>query len=215
MNDKINYKKVLFDFLSKYKDNISSKNDLEIEDNIYINCAKMFLTESRYNHSLSVAKLSYDVVKKHPEIKLNSYSVFIAGILHDLTKDISKEEQLLLAKENKYYKEDLPRYSFHAFSSAVLASKLFDIDSDIYDAISFHCTGKAKMNTFEKLIYTADKCEPTRDFDTVKERELLYQNIDEAFILILKEQEEYLAKNNVVAKNSCEYTFSMYNYYIQ
>lgn len=179
------------------------------KDELFLKTIHSFLTDDRFNHVKSVAKLSFDVALK---FNLNSMDAFISGLLHDLTKDLSKDLQLYFSKENKYYIENLPSFSLHAFSSAVLAKKLFDINDDVFETITFHCTGKENMSILEKLIYTADKCEPTRKFKTNDILNLLYTDIDKAFISELKSQQEYLKSINVDNLTN-KYTIDMYNFY--
>ena len=48
-------------------------------------------------------------------------------------------------------------------------------------AIRSHTTGKANMNTLEKIIYVADYMEPNRDFPGVEElRRLAFTDLDKA-----------------------------------
>ena len=182
------------------------------DDNIYIDVAKLFLTDARFNHSLSVAKLAYDVSCINND--LNKNDAYIAGILHDIAKDLCKDEQFELALNNKYFQNDFPKYSYHAFASAVIAYYIFNVNDIIFNAISFHCCGKDNLTKFEKLIYTADKCEPTRDFETSDVRNLLYEDIDMAFVEEIKQQDDYLKTKGIDCRNNI-YTTSMYNYYVK
>ena len=111
----------------------------------------------------------------------------IAGILHDITKNMDKDKQLLLCE--KYgiildnYEAENPAL-LHARTGAALAKDLFGISDEIYEAIRWHTTGKPDMTRLEQIIYLADFTEPTRDFEGVDVlRELSFENLDDAMAL--------------------------------
>ena len=94
-----------------------------------------------------------------------------AGILHDITKALNDEEQLLLC--DKYdiiisgFERENPKL-LHAKTGATMARLIFGENDAVYDAIWWHTTGKADMNLLEKIIYLADYMEPNRNFDGVQ-----------------------------------------------
>ncbi len=111
----------------------------------------------------------------------------IAGILHDITKNMDKDKQLLLCE--KYgiildnYEVENPAL-LHARTGAALSRELFGISDEIYEAIRWHTTGKPDMSRLEEIIYLADFTEPTRDFEGVDVlRELSFENLDDAMAL--------------------------------
>ena len=113
-----------------------------------------------------------------------------AGILHDITKRLSYEEQLNLCKKYDIICDnaelEAPKL-LHARTGAALAKDLFGIPDMIYEAIRWHTTGKPDMTLLEKIIYLADYIEPTRDFPGVEAlRELAYEDLDACMLLGLK-----------------------------
>ena len=124
-----------------------------------------------------------------------------AGILHDITKKLSMEEQLKLAEKygivfDKFERENIKLT--HAITGAGLARELFGVPERIYDAIRWHTTGRADMTLLEKIIYIADYIEPTRDFEGVDElRRLAYEDIDSAMALGLKMSLEELRQSGI------------------
>ena len=107
-----------------------------------------------------------------------------AGILHDITKKLSWEEQLNLCEKygiiNDQAEKNTPSI-LHAKTGAALAKDLFGVEERVYEAIRWHCTGKPDMSLLEKIVWLADYSEPTRDFPGVEKiRELAYEDIDEA-----------------------------------
>ena len=107
-----------------------------------------------------------------------------AGILHDITKKLSYQEQLNLCEKygiiNDQADQNTPSI-LHAKTGAAAARDLFGVGDRVYEAIRWHCTGKPDMSLLEKIVWLADFIEPTRDFPGVdKVRELAYEDIDEA-----------------------------------
>ena len=110
-----------------------------------------------------------------------------AGILHDITKSLSFDEQLQLCEKygiiNDNSELEAPKL-LHAKTGAALARDLFGVSDTVYAAIRWHTTGKPDMSLFEKILYLADYIEPTRDFEGIDElRELAFSDLDGAMVL--------------------------------
>ena len=105
-----------------------------------------------------------------------------AGILHDITKALSADEQLKLCERyamilDKFEREN-PKL-LHAKTGSVIAREIFGENDAVCEAICWHTTGKADMTILEKIVYLADYIEPNRDFPGVQElRELTAQSLD-------------------------------------
>ncbi len=124
-----------------------------------------------------------------------------AGILHDITKKLSMDEQLILAEKygivfDKFERENIKLT--HAITGAALSKELFGVPERIYSAIRWHTTGRADMTLLEKIIYIADYIEPTRDFEGVERlRQLVYEDIDSAMALGLRMSLEELRQSGI------------------
>ena len=110
-----------------------------------------------------------------------------AGILHDITKSLSYDEQLQLCEKygiiNNNSELEAPKL-LHAKTGAAMARELFGVSDTVYEAIRWHTTGKPDMSLFEKILYLADYIEPTRDFEGIDElRELAFSDLDGAMVL--------------------------------
>lgn len=121
-----------------------------------------------------------------------------AGILHDITKSLSLEEQLNLCEKygiiNDHAELESPQI-LHAKTGAVLARDLFGAEERVCEAIRWHCTGKADMTLLEKIVWLADYIEPTRDFDEVEPvRALAYEDLDRALALALQNTLEHIER---------------------
>lgn len=168
--------------------------DYIIENNLYfMTKLHRYLGEKRLNHSISVAKVAYSIAKSNNIEKPER--AFIAGILHDIGKELSKEESLRIMEDSFNEFKDYPAFAYHQFTGMYLAEREFGIkDQTILDAIKYHCTGKAHMSKLAKIIYAADKIEPTRGYDSSSLIKDCLKNYYVGFLHVIKENAIFLSK---------------------
>ena len=65
-------------------------------------------------------------------------------------------------------------------------------DEEVLDAIKFHCSGKAHMMPLSKIIYSADKIEPLRGYDSSKMVKACLRNYYTGFLNVLEENRKFL-----------------------
>lgn len=152
-----------------------------------------YLTEKRIAHVLGCENEAVSLANRWGE---DPERAAVAGILHDITKKLSAEEQLKLCEKygiiNDAAEVANPKL-LHAKTGAAFARELFGIEDDIYGAIRWHTTGKPDMTLLEKIIYLADFVEPTRKFPGVEElRELCFEDIDVAMAKGLEMSLEFI-----------------------
>ncbi len=113
-----------------------------------------------------------------------------AALLHDITKALDGPLQLTLCREYGINLDDFSANNpktLHALTGSLVAQRIFGENPAVVAAICSHTTGKADMNTLEKIIYVADYMEPNRDFDGVEKlRQLAYTDLDGALRLGLE-----------------------------
>ena len=168
-------------------------NYIEQNNLYFVGKVRSYIKESRFNHSLEVAHLAYRLAKLQG---LDYQKAYIAGILHDIAKGIDKDESLALMKQ--FYPDflDIGAYAYHQFLGEMLAKRDFEVvDEEILNAIKYHTTGRKDMCWLEKLIYAADKIEPTRQFDSSDLIKAMEESLNEGFVTVLKANYEYLSKN--------------------
>ena len=165
-----------------------------------------YLTEKRARH---VAGCEEQAVKLARRWGADVYEAAEAGILHDITKKLSDEEQLIMC--DKYgiitYTVEKNEYKLlHAKTGAAAAKDMFGVSDEVFNAINWHTTGKADMSLLEKIIYIADYIEPSRDFDGLSQlRKLAYENLDRALIMGIEMSIDDMHSRNIVPhKNSME-----------
>lgn len=124
-----------------------------------------------------------------------------AAILHDITKRLDLNEQLILCDKYGIIPDTLEAKSeklLHSKTGAELARDMFGVSDEVYEAIKWHTTGKPDMTLLEKIIYMADYMEPSRDFDGVEFlRALAYEDLDKAMALGFEMSLEDLAHYGV------------------
>lgn len=113
-----------------------------------------------------------------------------AALLHDITKALDGPLQLTLCREYGMmldaFHEKNPK-TLHALTGSLVAQRIFGENREVVATIRSHTTGKANMNTLEKILYVADYMEPNRDFPGVEKlRELAFTDLDKALKLGLE-----------------------------
>ena len=110
-----------------------------------------------------------------------------AALLHDITKALDGPLQLTLCREYGITLDDFSAHNpktLHALTGSLVAERIFGENPQVVAAIRSHTTGKADMNTLEKIIYVADYVEPNRNFEGVEQlRHLAYTDLDSALAL--------------------------------
>ena len=184
-----------------------------VEKNLYAGMVEInnLLSPHRLSHSKSVAKLAYEIAKANNLEK--PLEAFMAGLLHDIGKDLPLEEQYKIVKEHSPEYLNAPKFSWHQFAGAYLAQSMFEInDQEMLDAIKFHSTGNENMGQIAKIIYAADKIEPTRGFDSSDLISAMKNNVDEGFKTVLKANKEFLLSKGKNIEN--ELTLKCFKQYL-
>ena len=162
---------------------------------------KKNLDKERYEHSLATAECARDLAVKFEQ---NPDKAYITGLLHDCAKCFDKEKQLKIIRNFLQVSESeiIAPKTWHAPVSAYVAKNEFGVtDPEILTAIRWHTLGKVNMNTFEKIVFLADKIEPvtrTEDY-VVKTKELLSEEngLDKALLNCYKETIKSLVQRNL------------------
>lgn len=137
-----------------------------------------YLGEKRLLHTLNVGYLTAELAVR---FGADPDKALIAGALHDCAKELDIDRQNELARE---YSGDLftDRKLLHSPAGAVFARDGFGVrDNEILDAICYHTTGRGNMSVLEKIVYLADKIEPSRNYmDLLPIRKAAETDLDEA-----------------------------------
>jgi len=124
--------------------------------------------QKRLAHSIGVMDTA---VKLAARWGANVEKARAAGLLHDVTKALTYDEQLKLCDRFGIMIDAVERREpklLHAVTGAYVVRREFKIDDDdIFDAIRYHTTARADMSMLEIAVYLADFIEPGRDFEGV------------------------------------------------
>jgi nicotinate-nucleotide adenylyltransferase len=158
------------------------------------NSARSSLTTARFLHSRNTALLSYDLAL---QFGLDPPAAYLAGIAHDICKSLPGEELTRLAKKDKGGISELERKKpslLHARAAAVFIRDRYGIhNQDILEAVRFHTTGDMAMGPLAKIVYIADKIEPSREQVDSRLREFRnFTALDGFFEAVLGETVAYL-----------------------
>ena len=132
-----------------------------------------------------------------------------AGILHDCTKYLTKQEHLEICRRYGVALDHMEQGAeklLHAKSGAALAKYVFGQSDRVFQAILYHTTAREKMSLEEKLLYLADYMEPTRDFPQVEQmRRLAYEDLNRAVLLGVELSiQEMQERNRVIHPNTLQ-----------
>lgn len=159
-----------------------------------LNILKDSLSEKRMGHTLRVAECAAKLAEKYGADKEKAY---IAGLLHDITKEESLENQLKTADKYGIILDASFLASpqlIHPITGAEVAKSL-GADEDVVCAVREHTLGSTNMSTLSKCVWLADLIEPGRNFTGVDEIRLLAQNdLNVAIIAAMDRTVKYLEK---------------------
>ena len=151
------------------------------------------LSLERFLHSRSTALFAWDMCsrlqKSNPS--LDPELGYLAGMAHDLGKQLSDKVQIKLAKT---YGKRISRLEkqkpslLHGRASAVLLMERFGVyNKDVLEAVAMHTQAGVDMCPLAKVVYVADKMEVSRERadPAVRKLALTGDNLDEIFVAVL------------------------------
>ena len=125
------------------------------------------ISPKRFRHTLAVEEMVTRLCRLFCEE--NTQRLRAAALLHDLTKELGREEQERLCHAYGLSVTDFDRLApktFHARTAAARIAVDFPQFSDpmILDAVRWHTTGREGMTLTEQLLYLADYIDESRTF---------------------------------------------------
>ena len=131
---------------------------------------KPLLTQKRYHHSVCVEKEAVRLAKKYGA---NVEKASVAGILHDIMKDLPSQEQLKMMVQFDIILTEVERSAqklWHAKLGAAYIEKELQIeDREILDAVRYHTTGRENMTLLDQVLFIADFTSEDRDYPGVED----------------------------------------------
>jgi len=149
--------------------------------------ARETLSIGRFLHSRNTALLAHDLCRR---FGLNPLAGYLAGIAHDLGKELDNKQQIKLANLDGMKITSLEREKpnlLHGRVAAVLLRERFNIhNKEVLEAVAVHTSGKRNMGLLAKIIYIADKAESSRNIDSELRRMCNEDDLDSIFYAVLK-----------------------------
>ena len=154
------------------------------------------LKRKRLNHTMLTACEAVKLAYRHG---VDTEKARMAALLHDCIK-LPNKELLEYCAEHCYdltEEEKNNPYLIHSRLGAVLACEEYGVkDPEILQAIKNHTLGRVGMSMLDRIIYVADKIEPSRDFEGVDEiRDIAYNDINRAMLLVMRHSADYTLKS--------------------
>lgn len=130
------------------------------------------LSEKRMKHVLAVENMAFRLGLLY--FFQDDESLLLlraAALLHDVTKELSDEEQLAVLESHsvKPLPEELASMpTIHALTAALVIPERFPEFAApcVIDAVRYHTTGREGMSIFEKIIFLADYIDDTRTYSS-------------------------------------------------
>lgn len=150
----------------------------------YMEIIRPRMSEHRFIHSVNVSKEAVKLAKLYGA---DEEKAEIAGILHDITKETSTEEQLQIIVDSGIILDDIQKEApklWHGLSGSLYIKKNLGItDEDILNAICYHTTGRAGMSLLEKIIFIADFTSEERTYKGISTmRKKSRKSLEEAML---------------------------------
>lgn len=170
---------------------------------------KCRMKEKRWKHTCSVAQLASEIAKCNG---LNAKQAYIAGMFHDVAKEMDDDKAYAIMKEYFPDYADKPKPIWHQWVSRYVSEKEYLIDDDIIlKAIEHHTTASLDISPIGKCVYVADKLDPLRGYDSSKQIEICKKDIHQGFRDSLIDFYEFSKKKN---REIDECFYEIYDYFV-
>lgn len=174
------------------------------------NYLKDNLTPQKYEHSYRVAEYAVSLAQIYG---VDEKQVYLASLLHDITKCWGKKRQLAYLSKRRYNlspQDQRAPQIYHQITGALFASEKFGVrDRTILNAIQCHTTGREHMTMLDKILFLADSIEPARSYEGVENmRQIAKTDLDKAVLInfdrsitYIVSKSFYLHPQTVAARN--------------
>lgn len=165
------------------------------------------LSKKRYTHSVNVANAAVKLAKAYGG---NEDKAYLAGLLHDVCKEMPVQEQLNMVLASTLDVSEVETKTtalFHAIAGAEFIQKKFGIkDADIINAVRYHTVACGNMSKLAQIIYLADLISDDRDYKDVKKmRKYAEQSLEKAMLEALKFSiADSVSKENTIPASTLE-----------
>jgi len=149
--------------------------------------ARETLSTERFLHSRQTALQAVDLCRR---FGLDPADGYLAGIAHDLAKEMDNKQMLKIVKPAGMDISDLEADKpnlLHGKAAAVLLRERFSIhNEDILEAVACHTSGSEDMGQLAKVIYIADKTEASRTIEPVLRKMCREDTLDNILVAVIE-----------------------------
>lgn len=153
------------------------------------------MRDHRFAHSASVARVCRQIAKAH---HLDEHKAFLAGLFHDIAKDMDKKEM------QKWMEACFPRALdehsaiWHGYVGSQVAERIYGIyDPVITNAIANHVKGTS-YDPYAMIVFVADKLDPLRGYDSSALLEVCMNDLYNGFMLVKAENKAFLEREKQI-----------------
>ena len=166
---------------------------------------RLSLNKRRYEHSVGTMR---EAIVLADRFGADPYKARLAGLLHDCAR-FRPEKLMELAAHYGIAVDDHEREVpelLHDRLGAYIARDAYGVrDDEILDAIRCHQLCRESMTLLDKIIYLADKIEPTRDYPGVETlRTIAAADLDRAVLACMDSVHEHLIREGKRIKQEGE-----------
>jgi len=160
---------------------------MNIQRHEIINLLTARLDDKRLRHSLAAEKEAIRLAAHHGA---DWQKASLAALLHDICRCDSVQWQQNYLRErrvklSKEWRRD-PQLWHGPCAAEYIRRELDVTDREVIRAVRWHTTGYPGMSGLDKIVFLADKIEPTRNYKgVVALRKAAYQCLDTAMLLAL------------------------------
>ena len=149
--------------------------------------ARETLSTERFLHSRHTALHSFDLCRR---FGLDPMDGYLAGVAHDLAKQIDNKQMLKIVKtagmKISALEMDKPNL-LHGKAAAVLLRERFSIhNEDVLEAVAIHTSGGENMGPLAKVVFIADKTEASRNIEPALRRMCREDTLDNILLAVLE-----------------------------
>ena len=175
---------------------------------------KIRLSKKRFTHSINVADAAKRLAEHYGD---DIEKCYVAGLVHDICKEIPHPEQLAMAKScglDFSKEEEYAPQLYHAPAAAYYAKEVMNItDESIITAVWYLKICCDNMDLTGEILFLADLISIERDYkDADKMRKIAFSDIDQAMLEALRFQIPDVVKKCSMLPLQ---TVRAYNYYIK
>lgn len=174
----------------------------------FLSIVQTEITQTRFEHSIRVAEISSKLAEN---FQIDTKSAYLAGVLHDITKQKTKAFHLEIFTKNNFSFDDLPEEAYHPFSAFFYLQEKYGFrELEILNAVRNHTLGGVNLPILDKILYVADFLGSEYAFRNPKLKEWLEKTSEDLYYGILLKSGSTITELSGRWKPIHSLTFHMY-----